>query len=841
MTEGKAQPLAASAFGRRRYVALLLTGLRHACGWTLRAAFLLFLITLVFFAYLHLVGLPSYFSDALLNRLAAQGYFLQIERLTLEVDRGLVAKNVRLFLKEDAPRPFLESAELSVALNPIPLLWHQESVPLVSIVEGSLRFQVGQNQPETPHGTHELAVTHANARLSIADRKITLHEFAADFLDIHFRGRGAFYPAARPQAPATNPLALVQQGMEEAPAWVLNIVEQLNRISFDQPPQADFVFSIAPDQPARQSFSLQVRSASGGQVQGVAFSRLDFDVALNEQQVRVPNIQILTTAGILALSGHFDLADQTTLVNLHNTLPPDTLLRVMPPRIQAQVAAAVPILQFPLQLDLQLGPTAATNLLQQITGRLSFGRTALRNVPIEALDVAFAHTGPEITIGPASVQFDTGPHASKLSVPEGRYNLTRRDFQARVRGTINPHLLKPLLTPNMQAIVDWFEFQEPIQADVMVGGTVGNPAIYCYGPVQATNFSLRNTPIQSFQTQLNITNEVMHMTRALLARPEGMARGDIHMAFSNQTLRLDNVESTLDPRATADMLGPAVATFLKPFVLNGPLRLRINGLLDYCNFSLNQLQAQVEAQGFGFDRWVADTATFDLAADGMRIHVTNALATAYGGQAVGSGYFYPVGSDTNWRYEVELTATNVNLTELLEASFAKPVKNMRGTLDGTIRVGGYFGQGTGPQVVGSGQATVRGGLLFQTKLFSGLSAILDKILPDFNLFAQTDANGHFTIRNSRITSRDIDLQGTMFSVKATGDYFLDGNLNYRVEVQLLRNGTLATIVRLATLPVTRLLEFRLTGTFEDPRWRPVNLNLPDLFSGSHKTAEATSP
>lgn len=80
-----------------------------------------------------------------------------------------------------------------------------------------------------------------------------------------------------------------------------------------------------------------------------------------------------------------------------------------------------------------------------------------------------------------------------------------------------------------------------------------------------------------------------------------------------------------------------------------------------------------------------------------------------------------------------------------------------------------------------------------------------------------------------------------FSVKATGDYFLDGNLNYRVEVQLLRNGTLATIVRLATLPVTRLLEFRLTGTFEDPRWRPVNLNLPDLFSGSHKTAEATSP
>ena len=62
----------------------------------------------------------------------------------------------------------------------------------------------------------------------------------------------------------------------------------------------------------------------------------------------------------------------------------------------------------------------------------------------------------------------------------------------------------------------------------------------------------------------------------------------------------------------------------------------------------------------------------------------------------------------------------------------------------------------------------------------------------------------------------------MFSVKAAGDYSFDGDLDYRVEVQLLRSGPVAALVRLATLPVTRLLEFHLTGTFEEPRWRPVN-------------------
>ena len=128
MTEGIAQPSAPPVSRGHRAISRFFAGLRHICGWTLRALFLLFLGSLVVFAYLHLVGLPSYCADALLNRLAAQGYFLQIERLTLEIDRGLVAKNVRLFLTTDAPRPFLESAELSVALNPIPLLFRQAYV-----------------------------------------------------------------------------------------------------------------------------------------------------------------------------------------------------------------------------------------------------------------------------------------------------------------------------------------------------------------------------------------------------------------------------------------------------------------------------------------------------------------------------------------------------------------------------------------------------------------------------------------------------------------------------------------------------------------------------------------
>ena len=156
-----------------------------------------------------------------------------------------------------------------------------------------------------------------------------------------------------------------------------------------------------------------------------------------------------------------------------------------------------------------------------------------------------------------------------MQIQDGFFRLASRRFQARVAGTINPHLLKPLLTPNQRTIVEWFGIQEPLQGDVVVGGTAGDPAIYCFGPVQATNFTLQGVAVQSLRGQLDITNEVMHITGGILSRPEGNARGDLHMAFSNQTLRLD-AESTLDARDTARMIGPAAAKFMEPFRLNGP-------------------------------------------------------------------------------------------------------------------------------------------------------------------------------------------------------------------------------------------------------------------------------
>lgn len=820
----------------RRFAAFLLLAIRHSSGWMLRIVFILLIVLFVLFAYLHLVGLPAYFTDVFIDRMAAQGYFLQVERLALEIDRGLVARNVRLYATADAPVPFLEAEALTVAISPASLLRRREVIPVLSIVNGSVRADLGQGQFGVRRGSRAVAIERINLRFSASKSEVLLREFSADFLNIHFQGRGAVYLAPRAAPMAGNPLATALRIIETAPDGVVRAVEQVNGIAFGESPAADFTFAIYAGHPEANSISFHLDNPAGGIVRGVSFDRFHVEVAWKDQQIRLADAQIHKGNGWLGLSGWYALTNRMVSIHLLNTLPPGTFLDLLPDDIRQQAATVVADYRFPLRLELQIGPAPLATAAEHFSGSLSFSKANIREVPVGSLDAAFSRAGPAVRIDKASIQLDSEPVASRLKIQNAAYDLGTRQFQAQVAGTINPHVLKPLLTPNFRNIVDWFGIREPISGDVVVCGTAGDPAISCSGPVQATNFTIQGVAVQSMQGHLDITNEVMHITGTTLVRPEGIARGEVHMAFSNQTLRLD-VDSTLDARATAEMIGPAVAQFMRPFRLNGPTRLQAEGLLDYCNFSLNRLNAHVEAQRFGYDRWEADTAVFDLSVLGRRLRFTNAVATAYGGQFTGTGQLYPVANDSDWRYEVDFATTNANLADLLSASIGEPAGELRGALDGAAKIGGYIGRGSGPLATGSGQAHIRGGLLFQTKLFSGLSAILSKLIPDFTLFAQTDAGGNFTIGNSRIKSRDLELQGTVFGVKGSGDYSFAGDLDYRVEVQLLRSGPVAAIVRLATLPVTRLLEFRLTGTFEDPRWRPLNLNPAELFSGKDEAPE----
>ena len=146
-----------------------------------------------------------------------------------------------------------------------------------------------------------------------------------------------------------------------------------------------------------------------------------------------------------------------------------------------------------------------------------------------------------------------------------------------------------------------------------------------------------------------------------------------------------------------------------------------------------------------------------------------------------------------------------------------------GELSVNAVVSGILGSGTCHTVTGSGKITVHQGHLFQIRLLGGLSQLLSRIYPGLGFAAQTDFTAPVTIGNCRVHTDNASLEGAVVSVSGQGDYYFNEKLNVNVQVQLLRAGVVASVIRAVTFPVTKLLEFNLGGTLKEPHWRPVNL------------------
>ena len=799
--------------------------------WTVRLALA------ALFAYLHHVGVPAVFTEVFLDRLAREGYYLQVKRFKLEIDRGLVAEGVRMYERDDSAVPFLEAKELAVAADPAALWRRKRFSPVLAVVDGTLRANPGAGSvgDGVRAGDGEVQIRGIHLRFTANAHALLLREFAAECLGIRFKGRGALYFApenreASGEERKTNPLTQALEALDELPDGVRLAVEELNAVEFAEPPEAEFSFVVYLAHPESNRASLRLRNPKGGVSEGRKFDGCDLALEWEDGVLRFPTVQFRMGGGLAGASGWFDTKDGTVRASVVETIPPAELLELCPDNVREVVAENAGDARFPVRLELETGPIAAEKALEEFRAKLWLAKASVRGIDVEKAELEVERKGGVWTLPAGKVQLGgDGEWATRVAVSNGFFRERDKRFEIRWSGAVNPHHAKAALPLDYQEIIDWFQIGEPVAIEGGVtGGTVGDPAVYCYGDGVATNFAVRGEPVQSFRTRVDITNEVMHLTGMVLQRPEGWARGDVHMAFSNQTLRMD-VESTIDARAATRMIAPAVSNFFVPFRLEGPARVRVSGLLDYCNFALNRLEGHVAAQDFGYGRWKADSAEWDFSVRGRRVAASNMVAEAYGGHAEGSMRLYSLGRDDLWRYEVALDSVKgVQLDRLLEASIGHPVEKLKGDLYLNGQVAGMIGEGQGRTVTGSGRAEIRNGFLMESKLFAGLTAWLNKLLPDFSAFAQTAAEGDFSFRNSRIHSKDIRLEGTVYSVKAAGSFGFDNSLDYVAEVQLLRGGMVASLVRLATMPVTRLLEFRLGGLLSEPTWKAENLTL-DVF------------
>jgi hypothetical protein len=206
---------------------------------------------------------------------------------------------------------------------------------------------------------------------------------------------------------------------------------------------------------------------------------------------------------------------------------------------------------------------------------------------------------------------------------------------------------------------------------------------------------------------------------------------------------------------------------------------------------------------------------------GQQLTLSNVLLDFYGGQAAGSAHFdFHPRERTD--YQFVLAATNALLQPLV-ADIFNWANHLDGKLSGTLVI--TNASTTDLQTWnGYGDLNLRDGLIWDIPIFGVFSGVLNGMSPGLGSSRANAGSCSFSITNGLIRSEDLDIRSTGMRLQYRGTVDFQGQVNARVEAGLLRDMPLVgPVVSTVLWPVTKLFEYKVSGSLGEPKTDPVYL------------------
>ena len=418
---------------------------------------------------------------------------------------------------------------------------------------------------------------------------------------------------------------------------------------------------------------------------------------------------------------------------------------------------------------------------------------------------------------------------TRLTFSGGEDDRTRL-YRWRIRGAFDPEAIRPFLTTsNAVRGLNHFNFTQPVALELGVAGRLYEyDGIVVDGRAALTNFTLRGQAADSVASELHYANRVLEFLHPRLWRGEQTLTADkITLDFNTRLVWFTNGFSTADPRLVTHAIGPKTGRAMDPYQFLEPPTVWVNGCVP-----LQEMNGPRDTDGadLRFDivrgapfQWLK-LKTPDITGTihwlGGSLILTNVQAAFYGGTGTGRAFFDFQVPHPGADYDFSVSVTNVDL-HLLATALATPTNRLEGTLNGWLVV--THGDSRNWRTWdGYGRGNLRDGLIWDIPIFGILSPVLNVVSSGLGNSRATDASARFTLTNGVIYSDTLKIHSTMMQLEYTGTVDLDQNVNARVTAQLLHNTwVVGPLVSKVLWPVSKLFEYRVTGTLQHPKKEPV--------------------
>ena len=591
---------------------------RTTFRWCRITAWLLILFTLCLGIRLNRVGLPDFLKTRLVAALHDNGVDLEFTRLRLSLVRGLVADNVRMGDAKNAGLTTLTAREVQLRLDYGALLHRRLEVNGLTVHDGSFTLAASP--------TNSLALTNLQSELQFgADDTWTVNHFRAGFAGTRIVISGGlahaseisnwkFFSGQKPAAPATP-------GNEAARRSALGqLLQQISNTIARTHFAGEPLLNLFVDGDARDVHSITVRLDAiipevrtpwfaGRKLQLAARLTAPADAPTQEEaawgfwtnlqpfqlewtaraadlhldqlsidafaaggdwrapKLSVKNFSAQIGGGRVVAGAELDVNSRNLVFTNFSSFDPHLFAHWLTEKARIQLADLLwtqpPTLRFGGSLTVppwtqpaadwrdEIAPTV------QVAGDLAFTNAVVASRTLDFLRTRFNYTNQfwqladfELAQGHTRLKFD------------GDANETTRDFNGRLRGTLEPASARPFLAAsNVVRNFDRFSFREPLVLDVTVHGNWRDwNALGVAGSAALTNFSVatsaaKHLDLDFLRSGFSYTNQFWQLSGLELGQGRTLLRFDGESSDATE-----NFIGHLDGAFDAESLRPFLTT-----------------------------------------------------------------------------------------------------------------------------------------------------------------------------------------------------------------------------------------------------------------------------------------
>lgn len=452
-----------------------------------------------------------------------------------------------------------------------------------------------------------------------------------------------------------------------------------------------------------------------------------------------------------------------------------------------------------------------------LAGRFETPSGAFRGVPFDSIQVPVTLTNslwrtPGISLA-------QGGGAIRIT---GTSDQSTGQFHLDVASDFDLLTLRSAMPPAALGYFDWFSWSAPPHLNAGLNGHWTNlAALGAAGTVAFTNTTFREQHVNSATARFAYTNQLLSILEPFVRRKgEWGAADGIGLDLALERLYLTNAVGKMAPRVITRAIGPRIDNVVAPYVFEGSPDAKTHGVFALKpGDNSHDVRFEVDGGPFHWERFHFEKAKAVLLWKGDTLTITNASGRWHGAAVEGSAFFDFDRTTPDNVFAFQARLEDGDLRKILKDLQPDRKGKVEGRVDGELNIT-RANTADWKSWQGHGFAHMTNGLLWDIPLFGVFSPILNAVLPGAGLgnSRARDAGMNYTISNSVIHTKDLEIRATAMRMNYKGTVDFDQKVEGRMEAELLRDfPALGFLISKVLWPVTKLFEYNITGTLNDPK------------------------